>query len=138
MITVVYVKVYSADEVYDFLDQTVNYSKDECMAIYSTDGTAATSFYLSDIGKKDHACGLVAGNAEGSYLTMISAGGLMFGIINIIGNFGTASEVFEVLGYFVCVMLREYLLTHDMSVELSDATGLCRPIVLAVCYRCTS
>lgn len=30
-----------------------------------------------------------AGNRDGSYLTMLSADGLMFGIINIVGNFGT-------------------------------------------------
>ena len=31
----------------------------------------------------------VDGNAMGAYLTMASLGGLMFGIINIVGNFGT-------------------------------------------------
>ena len=31
----------------------------------------------------------VAGNKGGSYLTMLSKGGFVFGIINIIGNFGT-------------------------------------------------
>lgn len=31
----------------------------------------------------------VANNKEGSYLTMMSLDGLIFGIINIIGNFGT-------------------------------------------------
>lgn len=35
------------------------------------------------------ACGPVAGNNGGSYLTMLSTGGLVFGIINIVGNFGT-------------------------------------------------
>ena len=30
----------------------------------------------------------VAGNRDGSHLTMFSTGGLMFGIINIVGNFG--------------------------------------------------
>jgi urea-proton symporter len=30
----------------------------------------------------------VKGNLEGSYLTMLSQSGLIFGIINIIGNFG--------------------------------------------------
>jgi len=30
-----------------------------------------------------------AGNAENSYLTMDSYGGVIFGIINIVGNFGT-------------------------------------------------
>ena len=31
----------------------------------------------------------VEGNKQGSYLTMLSQGGFIFGIINIIGNFGT-------------------------------------------------
>jgi SSS family transporter len=31
----------------------------------------------------------VEGNAEGSYLTMSSHGGIIFGVINIVGNFGT-------------------------------------------------
>ena len=31
----------------------------------------------------------IEGNAGGAFLTMASAGGLMFGIINIVGNFGT-------------------------------------------------
>jgi Na+/proline symporter len=31
----------------------------------------------------------VDGNKAGSYLTMLSAGGAMFGVVNIIGNFGT-------------------------------------------------
>ena len=34
-------------------------------------------------------CGPVEGNQGGSYLTMTSRNGLMFGVINIIGNFGT-------------------------------------------------
>ncbi|KAL7168360.1 hypothetical protein ACSBR2_038741 [Camellia fascicularis] len=32
-------------------------------------------------------CGPVDGNYKGSYLTMLSSGGLVFGIINIVGNF---------------------------------------------------
>jgi urea-proton symporter len=35
------------------------------------------------------ACGNVAGNKDGSYLTMLSKEGLVFGIINVVGNFGT-------------------------------------------------
>jgi hypothetical protein len=31
----------------------------------------------------------VEDNKGGSYLTMFSKGGLIFGVINIIGNFGT-------------------------------------------------
>ncbi|CAM9717132.1 unnamed protein product [Choristocarpus tenellus] len=35
------------------------------------------------------ACGPVEGNEDGSYVTMLSREGLIFGIINIVGNFGT-------------------------------------------------
>ena len=89
MITVVYIKVYSSDQIYDYLAQTVAYTPEECAAYWSTDGTAETSFYLSDTGSKQMACGAVSGNNGGSYLTMLSADGLMFGVINIVGNFGT-------------------------------------------------
>ena len=89
MITIVYLKVYSSDQMYDFLDNTVSYTTEQCQAIYSTDGTPSTSFFQDADGKKQMACGPVAGNEQGSYLTMLSGGGLMFGIINIIGNFGT-------------------------------------------------
>lgn len=34
-------------------------------------------------------CGPVDGNHGGSYLTMLSINGLVFGIINVVGNFGT-------------------------------------------------
>jgi len=34
-------------------------------------------------------CGAVDKNQKGSYLTMLSEGGVIFGIINIVGNFGT-------------------------------------------------
>ncbi|KAL7538121.1 hypothetical protein ACHAXR_008300 [Thalassiosira sp. AJA248-18] len=89
MITIVYIKVYSSDQIYAFLDQTVSYTEDECKAIYSTDGTIESSFFLDASGGKTMACGPVTGNSQGSYLTMLSADGLMFGIINIVGNFGT-------------------------------------------------
>lgn len=89
MITVVYVKVYSSNQIYAFLDQTVSYTSDECKAIYSTDGTIANSFLEDEDGKQLYACGPVSGNNSGSYLTMLSSDGLMFGIINIVGNFGT-------------------------------------------------
>jgi len=85
MIFTVYVKVYSTDQIYSFLDTTVSYSTEECQAIFSTDGSVATTFYE----KGTYACGPVDKNTEGSYLTMLSPDGLMFGIINIVGNFGT-------------------------------------------------
>ena len=37
----------------------------------------------------DQHCGPVAGNKGGSYLTMMSMNGFVFGIINVVGNFGT-------------------------------------------------
>ena len=84
MIFIVYVKVYSSDEIYKFLDQTVTYNTTECEAIYF-DPVANETFFKT--GK--YACGPIPGNHDGSYLTMLSADGLMFGIINIVGNFGT-------------------------------------------------
>lgn len=83
MIFLVYIKFYSSDQVYDLLDNTISKSTAECEAIFS-DANGVT-FY--EEGK--YSCGLVDGNREGSYLTMLSRGGLMFGIINIVGNFGT-------------------------------------------------
>mmetsp|Transcript_24041 Transcript_24041/g.54586 ORF Transcript_24041/g.54586 Transcript_24041/m.54586 type:complete len:721 (-) Transcript_24041:145-2307(-) len=87
MITVVYIKVYSSNMIYAFLDRTISYTPEQCEAIYSTD--EGTSFFLNSDGDKTMACGPVEGNSQGSYLTMLSADGLMFGIINIVGNFGT-------------------------------------------------
>jgi len=83
MITMVYVKVYSSDTIYDYLENTIAASESECAALYSF--ANGTSFYKAG----DYACGPVSGNNSGSYLTMLSSGGLMFGIINIVGNFGT-------------------------------------------------
>jgi SSS family transporter len=82
MIFVVYVKVYSSDQVYQFLDQTVSYTPEDCEFIFSNE---QGSFYEQGT----YACGPVSGNNKGSYLTMLSSDGLMFGVINIVGNFGT-------------------------------------------------
>merc|ERR1712045_592037 len=82
MITMVYIKVYSSDQIYTYLDQTVSYSMEECEEIYSDGG-------VTFFEKGKYACGEVSGNNSGSYLTMLSGDGLMFGIINIVGNFGT-------------------------------------------------
>ena len=85
MVFIVYIKVYSSDQIFDFLEATVSYSTEECQQIYSTDNSIESTFY--DDSK--YACGPVPGNRDGSYLTMLSGQGLMFGIINIVGNFGT-------------------------------------------------
>ena len=44
---------------------------------------------MEPISHAGQSCGPVDGNFKGSYLTMLSSGGLIFGIINIVGNFGT-------------------------------------------------
>eukprot|EP00529_Nitzschia_sp_RCC80_P014810 CAMPEP_0113486738 /NCGR_PEP_ID=MMETSP0014_2-20120614/25149_1 /TAXON_ID=2857 /ORGANISM="Nitzschia sp." /LENGTH=717 /DNA_ID=CAMNT_0000380415 /DNA_START=112 /DNA_END=2265 /DNA_ORIENTATION=- /assembly_acc=CAM_ASM_000159 len=85
MVFIVYIKVYSSDSIYDFLDQTVSYNETQCQQIYSVNGTVEGTFFEP----RNFACGPVPGNRDGSYLTMISGDGLMFGIINIVGNFGT-------------------------------------------------
>lgn len=54
-------------------------------------------------------CGPVSGNHKGSYLTMLSSGGLVFGIINIVGNFGT---VFVDNGYWVSAIAARPSSTH--------------------------
>ncbi|KAJ7562603.1 hypothetical protein O6H91_03G076800 [Diphasiastrum complanatum] len=55
------------------------------------------------------ACGPVSGNNGGSYVTMLSSGGLVFGIINIIGNFGT---VFVDNGYWMSAIAARPSSTH--------------------------
>jgi Na+/proline symporter len=85
MVFIVYIKVYSADQIYTYLDATVSYSTEQCEQIYSKNNTVESTFYVEGM----YSCGKVEGNYDGSYLTMISSGGLMFGIINIVGNFGT-------------------------------------------------
>ncbi|KAG0570237.1 hypothetical protein M758_6G141600 [Ceratodon purpureus] len=55
------------------------------------------------------ACGPVSGNNGGSYLTMLSTGGLVFGIINIVGNFGT---VFVDNGYWMSAIAARPSSTH--------------------------
>ncbi|KAG6387822.1 hypothetical protein SASPL_153016 [Salvia splendens] len=54
-------------------------------------------------------CGSVSGNYRGSHLTMLSSGGLVFGIINIVGNFGT---VFVDNGYWVSAIAARPSSTH--------------------------
>ncbi|KAH7687208.1 Sodium/solute symporter protein [Dioscorea alata] len=61
---------------------------------------------ISHLGQ---ACGPVNGNHKGSYVTMLSSGGLVFGIINIVGNFGT---VFVDNGYWVSAIAARPSSTH--------------------------
>ncbi|KAL6556468.1 urea active transporter [Orobanche gracilis] len=61
---------------------------------------------ISHVGQS---CGPVNGNYKGSYVTMLSSGGLIFGIINIVGNFGT---VFVDNGYWVSAIAARPSSTH--------------------------
>ncbi|KAG8634047.1 hypothetical protein MANES_17G007000v8 [Manihot esculenta] len=61
------------------------------------------------ISHDGQSCGPVSGNYKGSYLTMLSSGGLVFGIINIVGNFGT---VFVDNGYWVSAIAARPSSTH--------------------------
>ncbi|XP_058777564.1 urea-proton symporter DUR3 [Vicia villosa] len=61
------------------------------------------------ISHHGQSCGPVNGNHKGSYLTMLSSGGLVFGIINIVGNFGT---VFVDNGYWVSAIAARPSSTH--------------------------
>lgn len=82
MVLVVYIKGYSSDQIYDYLEWTISYTPEECAQIFSNE--SGTFF-----DETQYACGPVPNNSGGSYLTMLSGNGLMFGIINIVGNFGT-------------------------------------------------
>ncbi|GLU05278.1 hypothetical protein SLE2022_223870 [Rubroshorea leprosula] len=61
------------------------------------------------ISHSGQSCGPVSGNYKGSYLTMLSSGGLVFGIINIVGNFGT---VFVDNGYWMSAIAARPSSTH--------------------------
>ncbi|KAJ4838718.1 urea active transporter [Turnera subulata] len=61
------------------------------------------------ISHDGQSCGPVTGNHQGSYLTMLSSGGLVFGIINIVGNFAT---VFVDNGYWVSAIAARPSSTH--------------------------
>ncbi|TYK11439.1 urea-proton symporter DUR3 [Cucumis melo var. makuwa] len=61
------------------------------------------------ISHDGQSCGPVSGNFKGSYATMLSSGGLIFGIINIVGNFGT---VFVDNGYWMSAIAARPSSTH--------------------------
>jgi len=72
--------------VYEGLQRVSTYTPAECAMIFNPSVTnLATSFFKAGT----YSCGGVIDNNDGSYLTMLSLGGLKFGIINIVGNFGT-------------------------------------------------
>lgn len=83
----IYVKRFSSDQVYDMLEMTKSYTDEECDAIFSnSDGV---TFRDQDDAAYSYSCGKIGDNYHGSYLTMVSLQGFIFGVINVIGNFGT-------------------------------------------------
>merc|ERR1719199_1452781 len=83
----VYIKQFSSDLIFDWLKTVALTSDADCAAWYTD--KSGVSFLKNDDDKKIFACGAVKGNSGGEYLTMLSEGGWIFGVINIIGNFGT-------------------------------------------------
>jgi len=80
----VYVKTSSTDLVYDRLQFVSGMSTAACEGAFKNLLTGKTFFKAGT-----YSCGPVVDNNSGSYLTMLSLGGIKFGIINIVGNFGT-------------------------------------------------
>lgn len=68
----------SVSQVYDRLLRLNAYTVEECAARNFLDDTGSVA-----------GCGPVPGNKAGSSLTMFSQGGIMFAVINLVGNFGT-------------------------------------------------
>jgi len=81
----VYVKEFSSNAIHDGLQTVSEYTVEHCKIIFFTQQTIGTTFH----NPKKYSCGPVMDNYDGSYATMNSLGGLKFGIINIVGNFGT-------------------------------------------------
>jgi len=81
----VYVKTASTDAIYNGLQAVSKMTVDQCNTRFLKADSTIDTYY--EAGK--YACGPVPDNRDGSYLTMLSGGGLKFGIINIVGNFGT-------------------------------------------------
>lgn len=56
----------------------------------------------------------IASNMGGSYLTMFSKGGLIFGVINVIGNFGTVfNDQVRLLSTALCSCLSSQAYPSD-------------------------
>lgn len=74
------------------------------------------------ISHNGQSCGPVSGNYRGSYLTMLSSGGLVFGIINIVGNFGTVfvDNVSLTLKFVLLFNFSEHLCKEEIELCLSD------------------
>mmetsp|Transcript_3555 Transcript_3555/g.10340 ORF Transcript_3555/g.10340 Transcript_3555/m.10340 type:complete len:694 (-) Transcript_3555:691-2772(-) len=76
----------------------------------------------------------VENNYNGSYLTMLSRGGLIFGIINLIGNFGT---VFVDQAYWQSAIAAKPSASHKGYI-LGGILWFCIPFTLATCLGLAS
>lgn len=63
----------------------------------------------------------VAGNAEGSYLTMRSKEGAIFFVINIVGNFGKSLNVCVCCPCYFCIGGADSTVSHGKSKIQRDA-----------------
>ena len=57
--------------------------------VYATSDLIGSPTAMWNLLQAQSAISPVDGNAQGSYVTMRSKGGLIFGVINVIGNFAT-------------------------------------------------
>lgn len=76
----------------------------------------------------------VKGNYGGEYLTMLSKGGLVFGIINLVGNFGT---VFVDQSYWQSAIAAKPSSSHKGYI-LGGILWFCIPFTLATCLGLAS
>ncbi|KAI0371916.1 urea transporter [Pilatotrama ljubarskyi] len=60
--------------------------------VYATSDKIGSFQAMHDLLSKASEAAPVSGNAQGSYLTMRSKNGLIFGVINVIGNFATVFQ----------------------------------------------
>lgn len=67
------------------------------ITVYATSPILGSPSKVWDLLHQASITSPVAGNAEGSYLTMRSKSGLIFGVLNIVGNFGTGKSILSSL-----------------------------------------
>ncbi|KXN82902.1 Urea-proton symporter DUR3 [Leucoagaricus sp. SymC.cos] len=72
--------------VFDTLDQTFTFT------VYATSPKIGSPTKMHELLATASSIAPVEGNAHGSYLTMRSKNGIIFGVINIIGNFATVFQ----------------------------------------------
>lgn len=61
-------------------------------SVYATNEKIGSPSRMHELLTAASAVAPVPGNAKGSYLTMRSKNGLIFGVINIVGNFATVFQ----------------------------------------------